>query len=286
MLSSFFEYSFNAKSRRCGAMLIINKLLFLRVKSRSFSLSLPILFLIRLGLLTGTAFIAQSSAISESRVFDLVIPKSEIALTSKKYGQTSIDSSRIQSVLMGDPGDEGVPSQFVVHGISVQDREYCVFIHSANNLFSASFSFRNVARVKAYRVRLEIDNWNALRPRYAGELSIQVRAKLNGRCSGPLLPTRWGAQLDITDGFVLYNGGQSLSALVQIGGRRAVECKHLAGELLSDTVQGVSFNYACPIQFAQTYCGKDTVVLVLRENSEQSHSNVDRARVRLVCPNW
>ena len=226
----------------------------------------------------------EPSALAGLRVADVVIPKALIKLNLKEFGQTALDSSRIQAVVMGDLNDEDVPTQFVVHGIRAEEREYCVDIVRSNNLFTASFSFRNEKLVDAYRVKFEIDAWSDLRPIRAGELAIRVRAKKNGTCTGALLPARWGSALEVTDGFVLYNGGQSLGAAIQLKKMPTRVCSRLSGELIPTSVQNVSFNYACPIRFEAASCAHDARIFVLRESGEHSDSKADSAQLRLVCP--
>lgn len=216
------------------------------------------------------------------------VPLVEISASSvREYYAERGDTAEAARIVGFAPAEleARVPlSRFVLTSLDPKPSLVCVRIVHANNLYRAEFSFRTPANAPSVRVRFESKYWDQLDDRLAGALAIRAFSTKHKQCdeTGTLLPATWGESAANGSGYLLVNGGQADSVVVQVGGSPTDECIRLDDALKGRRITAAAFTHACPIVADNEKCRREVTVAVQRSFGPKL-AEADRLRVRLPC---
>jgi hypothetical protein len=199
-------------------------------------------------------------------------------------GATS-SSSRILGISSLDIRDRIEVPEFVVFGLSKDDKTICVKVRHVNNLYQAEFNFTPPpGSPSALRVRFPSRYWNALGEKKGGLLSISAQSSANADCVGDdaMLPTAWGVRGAQPDGVLLVNGGQSTTVRIQVGRELAEECSNLKSAMADRNLVAVAYTHVCRLSKPRSNCPRFLKVVIQRSNGP-SLFEPDRVDIQNFC---
>lgn len=211
------------------------------------------------------------------------LPRSTVQEYYAKRGDTA-EATRVAGFAAAGLNTKVPSSRFVVSGLSSKLPFVCVRIVHASNLYRADFSFRAPPTSPAVRVHFDSKYWKDLDNKLVGALAISAFGSRDARCheASALLPSTWGDSRAETDGYLLVNGGQADSVVVQVGRSASVECQKLDDALKGLGVSAIAFTHACPLATGKNECRNDINVAVQRSYGPKS-AEPDRLLVHLPC---